>query len=281
MKRMLYLNRDEKLFELRENEYVYLFRNKEFFFYTKDKINRVYLNKNKELMAESNRHIWNLNQFSYVDKETKLKKYTDVEHSIKEFTRLYPFKEYTLLCMETLKKNLKDCPTTRFTASKDWLKKQYDYNLYLIRHPDKLNTMINYIYNGNYLNDRIVAKKLSWLDRSYIKKLDDIFKSSPKLDKDTVVYRGIHISPDKFDITQFDSRYVSTSLLKEKALDFSGSNGILMIIKVKKDSQGLLCFSFPTHFSNETELLLPRKVTFVVKRKTVDGKLNIFYCDAN
>lgn len=282
MKRLLYKNKNKELAELRNNEYIYSyngwFKKYEYFIYTKDKIKSVYKNKNNELIAESSRHIWNLNEFSYLDKITRLKEYTDI-YSILDYEELHPFKEYSTLCMEILKNNLKECKANRYTVSSDWMKDQYNYNLFITENPDKLKTIINYIYYGNQLNDKIISNKLNWLDDSYIKKMDEIFQLSPKLDKDIIVYRGISITPDKFDIKQFDKRYVSTSLFKEQAMNFSGKNGILMVIKLKKGTSALICFTFSTEFKNEAEILLPRKLKFRITKKSLENDLNIYNCN--
>jgi len=63
----------------------------EYFIYTKDKIKSVYKNKNNEFIAESSRHVWNLKEFSYLDKITRLKEYTDI-YSILDYEELHPFK---------------------------------------------------------------------------------------------------------------------------------------------------------------------------------------------
>lgn len=292
MKRLLYENGKQKVFRLTETEYIFINGKEEYFFDTKDKINQVYLNSKEELVAESPRHIWNLDKFTYLDKQSNQLKYHVNYYDLSEYKKLHPFKEYSTLCMEILSKKIDECKVTRTTPSKNWLKKQYDYNLWIVKNPGKLNTMINYILDGNYLNDRIISGKLNFMDHSYIKKLDEIFHMSPKLDKDILVYRGVGTIPDKFDITQFDKRFVSTSLLKQQALEFTSPGGILMVIKLKKGIDSLLCFSFPTIFSHETELLLPRKLKFKVTNTSIEEelfrregryvklKVHVYYCEA-
>ena len=287
MKRLLYENGNKKVFRLTENEYIYIVGKQEYFFDTKYTIKDIYVNSKKEIIAESSRHVWNLDKFSYLDKQTNFLKYNG-EYDLSEYKNLHPFLEYTALCKEVLYKRLEQCEPNRDTPSKTWLRKQYDFNLWILQNPAKLNTIIHYIIDGDTMNNNIVLNQLNWLDNSYIKKLDDIFGLSPKLDKDIIVYRGVSVTPEKFDITQFDKRFVSTSLLEEPALKFIGGGEILMVIKLKKGIDSLLCFSFPTVFSHETELLLPRKVKFKIISKSITENIlhrkmqkhHVYFCEA-
>ena len=127
-----------------------------------------------------------------------------------------------------------------------------------------------------------------------IDSLDDLFDKAPKIEKDIVVYRGIHSQYSDFLMRSYevgdafiDDAYISTSLNKELArewadtvdADFEPTDDVktppklLLEIVVPAGTRGVYVPGYlggSADYDEEYEILLDRGTTFVVISKTED-----------
>lgn len=287
--RLLYQKGNDLLFEINMNEYVYITNNKEYFFHTQEPITKVTssdsISKSKvkgkikpiltELIAESPNFIWYIPAFSYYDKKTGLMVSTDFDHDLKEYTKLLPFKEYIGICKDNLIDKLNECQVTSLTPTNRWLSDQYKFNLKIAKNAGKLTSIIYYLLNGVELSKNIISNLLKYTDLFYIKKLDELIDAAPRMDRDTLVYRGIAVIPKNLDLNRLKSTFTSTSLFREKADNFSVKSGTLCEMVIKKGTRSLLMLFFPSVFSDESEVLLPRGLNYTIISKRMEKKQTI------
>jgi hypothetical protein len=127
-----------------------------------------------------------------------------------------------------------------------------------------------------------------------INSLDDLFDKAPKIEKDVVLYRGIHSQYSDFLMRSYevgdafiDDAYISTSLNKELAqewadtvdADFEPTDGmktppkLLLEIVVPAGTRGVYVPGYlggSADYDEEYEILLDRGTKFVVISKTED-----------
>lgn len=150
------------------------------------------------------------------------------------------------------------------------LSDQYEYVYYLsplIKEALRLYTTDF----GEILNQRLTSGELSPNDQEIIKLMDQAFEKSPPINDPLTVYRGIHA--DEYSLPL--SGYLSTSLEKERALQFIGKRCCLLRITVSSGSQ-ILPLEQLSDNPEEREILLPRFGELEVTNKHYQENLLIY-----
>jgi len=145
--------------------------------------------------------------------------------------------------------------------------------------PDEYNSVKFYqdsgFYNINtYLrkNEEIKPEKIE-NTQEHIKNLDNLFTKSNKTDKILTLYRG-----ERNVYEGINLGFISTSKNLHTAKKFAGSTGVVCELNVQPN---IPYVELNTWNNSESEIILPRGLTFTVKSKKITKKSKYYIIDVS
>lgn len=146
-----------------------------------------------------------------------------------------------------------------------------EQNLFVEQLPDDIKRSL-VLYTGalfDRFNESLRrGKVLSAQHRSHLNNIDIAFEASPQLEETITVYKGL----DTEDIFS-DKAFISTSLYRRAALEFSGQQCCLLQITVPPGSK-ILPLSGISRSPHEAEILLDRDGELKVTGEKIDRRRN-------
>jgi DNA polymerase III epsilon subunit-like protein/superfamily I DNA/RNA helicase len=196
-------------------------------------------------------------------------------------------KELTKYISDTKKTYKKAISTSSFDqdkALKEYITTEYNANELIngVLRGDMYYASNQYPFSENEIKNA----------NTYIKSIDQLIDALPGLKDDTLLFRGIndYYAEEFFNTHEVgdlftEKSYVSTSLDKEVAVEFSFSfgdedSGMLLEIEAPAETKGIVIPAYlPKNNENESETILARDTTFRIisksKIETDDGELSV------
>ena len=144
--------------------------------------------------------------------------------------------------------------------------------------PEEYNTVKFYQDSGFYSINTYLRKNEFNPDKldsiqSHIKNLDILFEKSNKTDKILTVYRGVSTVYEGIDLG-----FISSSKNLHTAKKFAGSVGAVCELNIQPN---IPYVDINTWNNSESEIILPRGLTFTVKSKKITNKSKHYVIDVS